>query len=132
MVKFGAPLDVKPHTALVGMLRATAGHVAWLNAEIAELDNLGNGDDPDRLFRLYGEERDRLTRIAKVCLDAGVDEIEVEVSQKMATQLAKAVESALNAVEDLTPVQRRQFGQVLRLELQHAQTSAVDVPDGSI
>lgn len=125
MVTLGQPLDVQPHQALVGILRATAGHVAWLNVEIAELDGLNGRDhEADMLVRLYGEERDRLTRIAKACLDAGVDKREVDISQQQTTQLAKAIEAAIRAVDGLTTEQRRQFGQVLRLELQALQTTA--------
>jgi hypothetical protein len=133
MVTLGQPLDVQPHQALIGMLRATAGHVAWLNIEIAELEGLDGGDhQADMLVRLYGEERDRLTRIARACLDAGVDKREVEINQQTSAKLIRAVESAIRAVDGLTTEQRRQFGQVLRLELQRLQASPTNVPGESI
>ncbi len=122
-IVLGRPVDVQPHQALVGMLRATAGHVAWLNAEIAELGDLSDHES-NMLVRLYGEERDRLTRIAKACLDAGVEEREVELSQRYAEQISKAVENAITTVNGLTTDQRRQFGQVLRMELAAIQESA--------
>src|SRR4051794_16311470 len=41
MVKFGHAIDVEPHEALLSMLRLASGHTAWLNREIASLNDLG-------------------------------------------------------------------------------------------
>jgi hypothetical protein len=130
MVTMGAPLDVTPAAALKGVLRATAGHVAWLAAEVANLDSL---DTPDaaRLNKLYAEERDRLARTAAACLTAGIGKVEVEMAEAQADALTKAINAAMSHVGGLSNEQKRQFGQALRKELGHLSASdpALPAPD---
>jgi hypothetical protein len=126
MVQLGAPIDgIKPHEALLGVLRATAGHVAWLHQEIATLDDLED-HDARVLVELYGTERDRLTRIAEACLKGGVSEDEVRVTQETARVLSLAIDNAVTAVGGWTAKQRRAFGEALRLELAMAADDATD------
>jgi hypothetical protein len=103
-------------------LRASAAHTAWLAAEVAALD--GVATENRALVTLYGEERDRLARVAKACIDSGMTEREVEFAQSATTTLAKAIESAFAGVEGITPAHRKRFGQLLRLALQQLQQSA--------
>ena len=123
MVTLGAPLDIKPHEALLGVLRATAGHVAWLNTEVGRLNGLAD-DEGATLVRLYSQERDRLTVVAKACLDAGISKIEVELNQRTTEQVAGAVNAAIKSVDGLSDKQREQFGLALRQELAQLQTQA--------
>jgi hypothetical protein len=46
MATYGGPVDVDPWDALLGELRRTAGHVAWLGELIAGLDHVP-GDEKD-------------------------------------------------------------------------------------
>jgi hypothetical protein len=123
----GQPIPVSPDQALQGALAASAGHTTWLATEVANLDGLGSLE-ARTLVSLYGEERDRLTRVAKACIDAGMTKREVELQKQATKSICRAIESALKAVEGLTSEQRRAFGQCLRLELQQLQAAA-DEPD---
>jgi uncharacterized coiled-coil protein SlyX len=91
MVKLGEPMDnARPHQVLLGLLRASAGHVAWLHEEVGTLGDL-SAHESRVLLRLYDEERDRLTRIAKSCSEAGVEESHIAFQQAQATTLVQAV-----------------------------------------
>jgi hypothetical protein len=81
MLMLGAAVDIEPHEALLGVLRLSSGHVAWLRQEVSALDNLASTDG-QILRRLYGEERDRVGRLAKACLDAGVAERQVRLAER--------------------------------------------------
>ncbi len=116
MAAMGAPLDVRPSEALLWVVHATAGHAAFLGAEVAALNGL-DGHEARVLIEQYGAERDRLTRAAKAALDAGAEKREVIRTEQIAEKLAQAMNAAMRTL-DLTPDQRRQFQEVLRLELQ--------------
>jgi hypothetical protein len=125
MVTMGAALDVQPHEALLGVLRATAGHVAWLNSEVGNLEGLGDPES-QMIVNLYSSERDRLAHVAKACLDVGISELEISIAQRHTEAMAKAIESAIKAIDGLTAEQRKQFGTVLRLEFQQLAASAAE------
>lgn len=116
MVTMGAPVNVSPAQALMGLLRATSGHVAWLATEVANLASL-DGPDAANLTKLYGEERDRLQRIASAALSAGIGKAEVEMAEAQTNALAKAINAAMAHVGGLSNEQKRQFGKALRVEL---------------
>lgn len=83
---------------------------------------------PHILWQMYGEERDRLLRAAKACLDAGVEArlVEIEESKAMA-QVAEFREiflAALAAVE-LTPAQREALGQAIAGEIRRRRPGAL-------
>jgi hypothetical protein len=130
-VMLGKPIPVSPDQALRSALAASAGHTAWLSTEVANLDGLGSVE-ARALVTLYGEERDRLTRVAKACVDAGMTKRDIELQQQTTEALVRAIESAFSAVEGITSEQRRIFGQCLRLELQQLEAAADEpelVPD---
>lgn len=106
MVKMGGPIEVAPHEALLGLLYAGSGHVAWLNREIADMDDLGTHEG-QVLVNLYGEERDRLARVADVCLKAGATQEELRLAERIAGQFAAAFKSAFHAVPVLTQKEQR-------------------------
>ena len=94
MVKLGTPIDsIEPHEALLGILRATAAHVAWVHAEICALDDLST-PEAAVLLRLYSEERDRLTRIGVACVQAGIGEAQVRVLEAQISVLGQALSRA--------------------------------------
>lgn len=117
MVTMGAPVaGITPAQALKSLLQATTGHVAWLADEVANLGNL-EGPEAAMLTRLYADERDRLARIAKACLDSGMGRAEVEMAEAQANALAKAINAAMSHVGGLTTEQKREFGFALRRQL---------------
>lgn len=115
MVTMGAALDVTPAQALMGVLKSTAGHVAWLHQEIANLDSL-DGPDAVSLTRLYADERDRLARVSKACLDSGIGKAEVEIAEAQAQLQTKLLNDAMSRVPGITNEQKKQFAVAVRRE----------------
>lgn len=130
MVMMGAPVNITPAAALMGVLRATAGHVAWLATEVGSLGSL-DGPDAANLTKLYAEERDRLTRVGAACLAAGIGKAEVELAEAQTEAVAKAINAAMSHVGGLSSRQKKQFGQALRRELAglSAPDPALTAPD---
>lgn len=120
MVKLGLPVDgAQPHQVLLGLLRASAGHVGWLHQEIGALDDLDSREG-EVMVRLYGEERDRAARIAKACSEAGVEEAEVRFAQANAEQLTQLVRRAASDA-GLSDKHVRALGAALRKQTAQAQ-----------
>jgi hypothetical protein len=93
-VKLGQPLDaLHPGEALLGLLRASAGHVAWISDEIQELDDLGT-HEAAVLLRMYDGERDRLARIDEACVRTGLKAEEIRLKSEQASFMATLVRSA--------------------------------------
>jgi hypothetical protein len=117
MVKFGQPIPhLKPSQALMGILRATAGHVSYLHTEIQALDDMSS-PEASVLLRLYASERDRLTNIAGTCLRAGLSRAQVEVRAAMVDEFVKMVRQACEAAG---------FDDEMKHELGHHLTEATD------
>jgi hypothetical protein len=112
MATYGDPVETTPLAALKGVLRLTAGHVAWLKVRIAAMDDL-DGPEAAMLTKLYGEERDRLTRVGKACLDSGMKQIELEAAERQTAVMGTFLEAILDEL-DLTPEQRQQVGPAIR------------------
>jgi hypothetical protein len=122
MATYGDPIDVTPLAALKGVLRATAGHFAWLKARIAVLDGL-ESPEAHELLRLYGEERDRLTRVGKACLDSGMKQIELEIVETQTAMMGEWLERVMGEL-GLTPEQRKLVGPAIRKLLPEVTGSA--------
>jgi len=110
----GLPREVEPHGALVEEVHRAAGHVAWLGEVVGQLDRnqLVHGitrtvqlPDGSRTVearaainiwvKLYQDERDRLVRVAKAAIDAGVAERQVRLAEGQAQQLAQVIRAIL-------------------------------------
>jgi hypothetical protein len=122
MVTLGEPVEnVTAVSALLSELYASTGHVEWLRQEIATMskDDLGTIEGL-AIVRLYDTERDRKTRIAKLCSEAGVDEAAVRVAEAQVTILGNALQRACDTagIDDTT---KRRIGAALRDELAAAQ-----------
>lgn len=114
MVFYGKPLDTNPIEALLDEVKTTAGHKAWLAAEIAKVDIelvsaqgrvTGLPPEVEGLLRLYQWERDHLVNTAKKCLDAGINERLVQIAEHQGTKLADAIDTILAGLQ-LTAAQR--------------------------
>ena len=118
--RLGLVLDVDPLDALVESVHEAAANVAVLRLELAELRVQVSADgaiavpDPKTgrfearvhvLVALYNDERDRMVRYAKLCLDAGVDERRVRLAEAQGQLLARVVQAAVDAC-DPTPQER--------------------------
>jgi len=119
MVKMGSPIDgTRPHEALLGLLRSSAGHVAWLMREVGELDDLGT-HEAKVILHLYDEERDRLTRVAKAASDAGVDQAEILVMEAQAVTMVKVLRDAAEDI-GLSRDHVAALGNAMRMRLAEA------------
>lgn len=111
----GLPREVDPHYALLNEVHSTAGHVAWLASVVADLEHakvtqgvtktvqLPDGTrrvEAEAAFnvwvRLYQDERDRLVRVARAAVDAGVAERHVQLAEQQAARLAQVVSAILS------------------------------------
>src|SRR4051812_35411181 len=64
MVEFGQPLPIAPGEALLGVLHLSAGHLNWLRAELAAMEDKKTFE-AQVLLRAWDNERDRIARISK-------------------------------------------------------------------
>lgn len=96
MIAMSEPVaDVEPHEILLTELSYSAGHVSFLRSEITELANDEIGSERAKvLLSRYDDERERLTRIAKTCSDAGVDEALVRIETVKAASMVRAINIA--------------------------------------
>jgi len=91
----GLPREIDPHTALLEELHRTAGAVQWLGAVVADLE-LGHVAGDSVWVRLYADERDRLLKVAKTCVDVGIEERRVRLAESAGAQLAAVVRAVLD------------------------------------
>jgi hypothetical protein len=143
---FGLPREVDPHTALLEELHRTAGAVQWLGAIVADLDKddvvwgkvrdkVGGEDQgrtyearPNAFVSLWQAERDRLAKVAKTCVDVGIEERRVRLAESAGQQLAAVIRSVLDQLL-LTDEQRSLAVQVVPDELRRL---AGDVVPGQV
>ncbi len=106
-------LDMEPDVALAWMVRAAAGVVAFLQERISQEDT-----EPEALMwvGLYGEERDRLAKAAKLMLDAGVAERQVKLAEEQGAIVAQLLRSVLADLQ-LTPQQKLEAPKIVRKHL---------------
>lgn len=119
MVKLGEPIPgIAPHEALLAVLRASAGHVAWLHREVAGLDDLSS-QESRVIVALYDTERDRLTRVAKACSEVGVQDHEIRIHEREAAIFATAVDTAATQL-GMANEQRRKLHEAIAEALSEA------------
>lgn len=129
---YGLPQEVDPQEALVQELHRTAGHVGYLHGLVAELEEAelhgkvgteGNAEgktflaksEPHVLVRMYQTERKMLERIAKSCIEAGIEERRVRIAEDQGKLFAQVVQGILKDLnvdahdEDVQKVVRRNF-----------------------
>lgn len=121
LTALGKPIMKDPIAALLDCVAEAAGNVAFLRQEAAALgvEIIGNkygaaagvgvypqSEEARGIVQLYGEWFDRLTKTAKMAVDAGVAKAQVEIAQQQADTLASIVRGVLDGL-DLTPEQRQ-------------------------
>lgn len=118
-MSFGMVLDVEPVEALLMSLRLSYGHMAWLRFEIGQMSNEEKVTMTGRVYlRMWDEERERVARIAKSALDAGVQERQIQLAERYGSMLADLIKGILGDTElRLTPAQQRVIPGVLRRHL---------------
>jgi hypothetical protein len=114
---FGQKIPVEPTEAMLSVLHLSAGQLAWLHDELAEQEDKRSFDG-QVLMRLWNDERDRVARISKAALDAGVAERHI----KLAERYGEAIATVLRAIFydpglGLTPAQRDRLPDLVRRHL---------------
>jgi len=116
MVTYGQPIeDVTAPGALMGLLRASAGAVAWLQQEVAGLDSLGS-HEAQVLVNLYDQERSMLVRVSEACVRAGIAEHLIRMETAQAEMTLRAIRDAAQDA-GLNQTQVQALGIALRKRL---------------
>ena len=141
----GEPVDVNPVEALLYLVQEAAGNVAFLGARVQDLgyDLVGpvysltrdgepvqTSEDVMAIVKLYNDERDRLARVSKIALDAGIEERTVRVIEEQATSLVHVIRSVLDNL-GLSPEVRQRGLALVSQELRRLdQGSTPDTVEG--
>lgn len=93
---FGLPVDLSPADALMQELSRCAGAVHYLAQHLQTIDPAERLKQPHLAFvELYDKERDRLVRVAKAALDAGIAERQVAAIERTAEAFAAVLRAVL-------------------------------------
>jgi hypothetical protein len=129
---YGLPIEVDPQEALVQELHRTAGHVGYLKTLVDQLEEdklhgkvgtegAAEGktflakSEPHVLVRMYQTERKMLERIAKSCIEAGIEERRVRIAEDQGKLFAQVVQGILKDLNvdatdpDVGKIVRRNF-----------------------
>jgi hypothetical protein len=114
---YGLPIETTPDQAILDEVHRTAGHVAWLQAQVQALTRgelvwgitkvKEGGDDagvteeavPHALLRLYQEERKHLVTVCAAALRAGIEERRVKLAEQQGALVAQVIRAVLNDLE---------------------------------
>lgn len=119
--KYGGRRDIDPAAALLEEVHRTAGHVSWLESQIAEgqvdiAQTTLRGVEPSVWMQLYNTERNRLIAVTKAALDAGIAERQVQLAEAQGLMLASVIRAILDDLE-LSAFQRDKAPGVIRQHL---------------
>lgn len=110
--QYGLPVEIDPHTALIQELERTVGHVEWLRIRVGELQTAamhgpvggGQGAIPEEKaniwIEMYRAERAHLIRVAKSCVDAGIEERRVQIAEAQGMMIATVIKAILTELVD--------------------------------
>lgn len=130
-------LPILPEDALLWAVRLAAGAVTWLRGQVERGDDWGTTPhqraDPEKVERsrqawwaIYGEERDRLAKTAKMAVDAGVARRQVELAEAEAAFVFEGLMAALRAIK-ATPAQIDAAGSALLAYLESTQAPVAEI-----
>lgn len=130
MATYGLPIETSPAEALLSEVHRTAGHVAWLQAQVAELEEhdltwgttqikTGGQDggtteaaEPHVLLRLYQAERTHLVRVCAEAIRCGIEERRVKLAEAQGALVAGVVRAILGDL-NLSPEQQALVSEVV-------------------
>lgn len=127
---YGQQLDVNPYTVLLREVQWRAGHVEWLRSQLQALrgpsdlwiDREDGTQVDTALVRRYDRERDRLDRIVKVAIDAGIAERYVRLAELHGQVMHEVLQAALSdPLVGLTDEQRVQLVEAMKRALAGAE-----------
>lgn len=102
ILKYTTPLEIDPTAALLQELYRTAGQVRYLDAKIGEWDLDTTEEIPDsqkQWLAVHRAERKHMAAVAKLALDAGVAEREIQLAEQQGAILADAIEKILDRMQ---------------------------------
>ena len=105
------PIDIHPADALLELVKMCAGHVRWLNMQVAEMRSVSEFNMVSKtqeihsMIRLLGEYEDRLARFAKMAIDTGIEERMVRVAERQGDMIAVMLVGIFDAL-GLSPDQK--------------------------
>ncbi|UTN93071.1 hypothetical protein SEA_MARKY_68 [Streptomyces phage Marky] len=118
---FPIPDDMSPVDVLVDELKRSAGFCFWIESKMAEWEDelvmlqTENIDDKGSMqiatnnkalwMDIWQRERQHLAKVAKMCLDAGVDQRRVELAEKQASVMFMLINEAFDMLS-LSPEQK--------------------------
>lgn len=127
---FARALEVTPWEGLLWAVRIAAGRVAWLEAKLGTAEDDAELEPNGRLHhwvRESREERDRLARVSKLAIDAGVAERLVRQLELEATLMLQATRLTFDELGLDDDVRERALGimsrNLLALEAGQTETS---------
>ncbi|MEU8199526.1 hypothetical protein AB0C10_37655 [Microbispora amethystogenes] len=113
VVTYGLPREIDPAAALLEEVHRTAGHVAWLNAKVSEMEegdlvwgvteevDKSSGEfpgtdttkaaKPNIWLELYRQERKHLVEVSAAAIRSGVDAALVRLTEQQGAILAGVV-----------------------------------------
>jgi len=112
------PDPIDPVDAMLHQLGLAAAWERYLRGEVAGLATLddqgiGGSRKVAVTVELWNDERDRLTKLAKLALDAGIAERQVQLAERQGALIADLIRRVLDDPDlDLTASQRSAAGQV--------------------
>jgi hypothetical protein len=131
---YGLPREVDPAVALLEEVHRSAGHVEWLKAKVAELDEAdlvwgvveevdkGAGEftgtditsaaKPNVWLELYQQERKHLTAVCKTALAAGIAERQVRLAEQQGALIVGVIQRILDDLA-LTAEQKARVPEVV-------------------
>lgn len=104
LAKLGVAIETDPQTALLGQVWEAMGNVAFLRGRVQELEQAVSGRDhngdgkPHVLVVMYGEERDRLAKICKLAIDAGIAERAIAIAEQQADAIVAVINRVLDSL----------------------------------
>lgn len=91
--------DAHPLQHLLDELHTSANVVAVLSMQVEELGDITQWGQHERsvnvLYKLWSEERDRHAKLAKLCLDSGIAERQIQLVEKQADDFSRALRAIL-------------------------------------
>lgn len=113
METYGLPIETSPADALLAEVHRTAGHVAWLQQRVAELEERDvvwgttqiktGGEDggtteaaePNVWVRLYQAERAHLVKVSSEAIRCGIEERRVKLAESQGALVADVIRAIL-------------------------------------
>ena len=122
------PRNIHPMEALLEELARTAGAVRWLDEKVQSIeeDKLvgpvggAHGGFPEYKrsvwVSVWEDERAHMAKVAKLCLDAGIDERRVQLAERQGQLMAEVIKQILADLK-LSPTQAKKAPAIVRNRL---------------